>query len=473
MKNKFNVRFTNIFTSILSKGLMALAVIASIFVVGCQKDVTLPNKTSVGKSAKYKISSPDDINNVRLAFAKTLSRAIEDPDLRKYVHAQMQKRFTSDYELIYIVEKNKVIYGGKTLAQILASYAEEEVFTTYGKDFFNKVTDTDPLLAITMPELEKWDPSKWDVNFIPNVAAVLEQSPNNTKQYTIFNRRNTGGADFRNEEPDDPTLGVWDAEGAYLVDEDGFTPGGSDINGSMPSPPFTVDCDDIYLQAISALNAYDVGGGEYYLMQHNTLIGLYNDCINGSGPSGGGTGTSCTQPCARDCETIDEELVDFKINGWGVFTNIRNQIFETKYVFHGDLVGVTRNTFGTQAQLPGKFVSTTQSKGSLLNCSGVCQGKFISTGSPLFRIWRDWNLGELAEPYHISWAEVDPGETTVSLSFPLTAKFKVGPIEIGAGITPSISRKGNAIVPLGSQPVFYCDEIRRENNTGSLTFRVN
>ena len=186
MKNKFNVRFTNIFTSILSKGLMTLAVIASIFVVGCQKDVTLPNKTSVGKSAKYKISSPDDINNVRLAFAKTLSRAIEDPDLRKYVHAQMQKRFTSDYELIYIVEKNKVIYGGKTLAQILASYAEEEVFTTYGKDFFNKVTDTDPLLAITMPELEKWDPSKWDVNFIPNVAAVLEQSPNNTKQYTIF-----------------------------------------------------------------------------------------------------------------------------------------------------------------------------------------------------------------------------------------------------------------------------------------------
>ena len=436
--------------------------------------MALPNKSSGEKTAKYKISSPDDINSVRLAFAKTLSRAIEDPDLRKYVHAQMQKRFTSDYEMVYIAEKNKVIYGGKTLAQILTSYAEEEVFLKHGKDFFNKVTDTDPLLAITMPELEKWDPSKWDVNFVPNVAAVLEQSPNNTKQYTIFNRRNTLGTEFRNEEPDEPTLGVWDAESTYLVDEDGFTPGGSDIDGSMPSAPFTVNCDDIYLQAITtALDAYEVSGNRFYLLQHNALIKLYNDCINANSTNGGGTGAGCTLPCARDCETLDEGLVDFKINGWGVFTNIRNQLFETKYVFHGDLAGATRNTFGTQAQLPGKFVSSTQSKNSLLNCSGVCEGKFISTGSPLFRIWRDWNLGELAEPYHISWAEVDPGETTVTISFPLTAKFKVGPVEIGAGITPSISRKGNAIVPLGSQPIFYCDPILSENNTGYLTFRVN
>lgn len=439
----------------------------TVLFAACQKDTISQNNPSA-VSSKYKKSSPEEINEVRIVFAKTLSRAIDDSKLRKYVHERMRERFQTDYEMVYIAEKNKVIYDGKTLAQILTSYAEKEVLTKYGNDFFDKVTDISPLLSITMPELEKWDAMKWDVSYVPKVAAVLETTASNSKSFTVYGGSSNSTPTLRNEdELEDPTLGVWDAESTYLIDVDGYTTTGVEIDDLMPMVEGR-DCEAIFQSAQNALNLYSVNGIPFYLTRHNTLIQQYEICL---GLGGGGGGGTCTLPCERDCETLDETLTSFKINGWGVFTNIRNQSFETKYVFHGDIVNATRNTFGAISAYTGKYVSLSLKKGDLLDCNGVCEGKWQT---PNYRIFRDWDLKEFGEPYRIDWAEVDNGVTTTSLSFPMSVKFKVPGIgEVSTGITPTISRTGAAIVPLGNAPVFYCDPINMVNNTGSVSFRCN
>lgn len=78
----------------------------------------------------------------------------------------------------------------------------------------------------------------------------------------------------------------------------------------------------------------------------------------------------------------------------------------------------------------------------------------------------------VGSPVRVDWAEVDPGQTTVSFSIPLSVKFKVSGVEISTGLTFGISRVGAAIVQLGNNITFYCDPIAMAHNTGSKEYRL-
>jgi hypothetical protein len=462
--------------------LESLIFVLCLLVVSCQKDASIPSFQN-GKSKKsYKASTHEQVNDARVAFAKVLAVAMQDDDLRKYIHARMLKRFTSTYELVYLAEKDKIIHDGKKLSEILTSYADEAFLAKYGRDFFTKVTDIDPLLAISMPELESFTPATWNVNYIPDVAAILELDNKGSFKHIFFDRNGEKIMISRNGEPTDPTITVWDAETTYLVDSNGDMPNGANLDDFMPLSPPPVpgeECNPIIESALLSLDRFFISGDVYYLGEHDYFLLLYNQCM--ARASGNNGPPLCSEQCDRDCptETQDEELIDFKINGWGVFENIRNQWGETRYVFHADFSGAVRNSFGTVSALNTqglKFVSPTQSKGSLLDCGSPCTGRFINTkngSTNHFRINTDWDKAFFADEYSILWAEVDPASTEVSFSIPLTASFKVAGVGVSAGVTTTIKRVGTAIVPLGSQPVKYCDPILRENNTGSITFRVN
>ena len=122
----------------MKKQILKVVFTMALFFVGvtaCQKDAYIQNSTSkrVKDEKKYKTYSPEKINEVRLAFAKTLSSAIREEALRKYIHTLMQKRFINhDYEMVYITEKNKIVYDGKTFAQILTSFADSETLNKFG-----------------------------------------------------------------------------------------------------------------------------------------------------------------------------------------------------------------------------------------------------------------------------------------------------------------------------------------------------
>jgi hypothetical protein len=83
-----------------------------------------------------KTNDPQSVDEVRTVFAQTLSKALTNEPLRRYIHARMQEAYDTNYELVYIAEKNKVIYDGKTFADILKSFADASIFERYGEDFF-------------------------------------------------------------------------------------------------------------------------------------------------------------------------------------------------------------------------------------------------------------------------------------------------------------------------------------------------
>ena len=72
MKNKLNVRFINILTSTMSKGLMVLAAIITIFVTSCQKDIVpQPTTDSTAKNdGKSKSSGKVNTTAEALSYAK-------------------------------------------------------------------------------------------------------------------------------------------------------------------------------------------------------------------------------------------------------------------------------------------------------------------------------------------------------------------------------------------------------------------
>ncbi len=459
-----------------------LVVLFALWGIGCQKDTLTKDiltrdssKTSSG-TGKFIVKNIDDINSVRSAFAQTLAIALRDEDLRKYIHARMQEQLKTQTEMVYIAEKNKVVSGKKTMAQILTGYAAPEVLKKFGDNFFITLTDIDPLLTIAMPETDKWNASNWNINYIPNVAAILDATSSSKQDVKTFSESGRQTTQLRDIDPNDPTLTVWEAEVTYLLNTDGFSPFGEDIDEVMPSlppdpvggPPTGAPCEGIYTSAMQLLNYYNIGGGTYYLALHNSLLQSYYACL--SGGSSGTAGSGCNEPCERDCETLDETLVDFKIDGWSVFTAIRANWFETKFIFHADVFGLEKTNLGVVQGFTKKMVTNSLSKDDLLNCSGVCEGKFQLRN---FRIRPDWDKTTFGDQYKISWAEVDKGSTTLGVSIPLSAKFKVGPVEIGAGTTFSFSQTVGPVVELGSQNVFYCDPISMTHNTGSVTFRVN
>lgn len=291
---------------------------------------------------------------------------------------------------------------------------------------------------------------------------------------------------FRDEEDEDyyddddpdfdgPVIGVWEAEGYYLVRMDGMTSWGKHIEDYMPGVEGAKSiCLPILQAAISALNAYLLLGEEHYLIHHNALIELYINCLGLTGGGGGGE-DPCTGPCERDCETKDETLVNFKINDKTVFDNINNQApsFESGFVFHADVIGISRNSLtGSVGPYTLKLVTRQYKRRDLLDCGLLrpCRSRWITVN---YRIGLDWDQETFGSPYKIAWAEVDPGTSTQSHQQGLSAKFKVDDVEITATTTATISYTGSAIVLLGEQNVFYCDPIMRENNTGSITFRCD
>lgn len=437
--------------------------------VACKKEVTSLEQKNDNSFALVQtpVNNQDQIKEGRNAFAKSLAKAMINLDVRSFIKERLVERYNSsdDYEFLFIEEKNNLVGNtGKTFLQVIADNADKE----YDLKYFDELPNRDPLLSITMSEHDNYNVTDWtSPDFIPNVAAQTD----GMGEYYQY--------DFNGQETIQPTsttineilVAIWSAEVTYLIDSNGNSVFGSHINDFMPSKP---DNCEPYLSLFNTANSYQLNGGNYHLLSHSALINAYYTCPIPSQDPPIIPNDPCI--CPRNCEILDETLVDFKINGWQVFKNIDNQAFETRYVFHGDWVAASRNSLtNAVAAETKKMVSPSQTKKSLLNCSnGPCQGKFINVN---FRLWTDWNLNTLGDPYKISWAEVDPGETTTTLQVPLSVEFTKEifgqKVTFKTGITPGISRRGNAIVPLGDQHVFYCDPILSENTTGSITFRCN
>ena len=441
--------------------------VLSVGMWACKKDVdNTTDTTTTDVTTEYKVKSPQEINEARTHFAKTLSKAIVNTELREYIHEKMKLRYTTDYEFVWIAEKDKKLKSGKKVSAILSEYADKNLTDKYGNNFFDQVVNIDPLIAISFPERDLVNIDKWDVSTVPDVAAIMDRRDISKGEFFVYDKTGSPKLDSRGGEPTTATLLIWEAEGYYLIDKKGMTTKGVHIRECMPKAPSTLtgrnDCDALLQSAYEAMDAYEMGGGRRFLTQHNSLLSQYNACIN-AGSTGSNNPPSCTLPCERDCVVNDEIMDWYKVNGWQGYQTFSGPFWETSYIFHCKATFLNVLPNGQFSPIEATHVTTSWSKGDLLDCSGFCVGKTKSANG--FRIMNDWVKNSRSENINLQWVEVD------DVTFKITPKFKVFGVEVSI-FEFGFKISSDPIVDLGSQNIFYCDPIQREYDTGPLTFKM-
>jgi len=468
---------------ILFIGFMAL-----VFVASCSKDESKTESNQVNNlETRNSDGDPLDckelISNARIEFGRILFNAINnDAQLASYVKQKMISEFNTNYSFLYIKERDIIVHSGLTFEEILINHSGQT--SIQGKTTLDDIVCKAPLLTISMSDQDNVSVNDWTTT-LPSIAAIKECMD---VRYVLFDNNSPNGLGLTTD-PTIPTLNIIDSEIYYLVKSDGKTNRNTNIDDYMPkgsSVTTILNCSN-FTNSISnnLVNSFSICGNSYKLFEHDEILQMYIDCfnlntppyVNGDGPGGEGvgpTGNPCTKPCARDCETLDETLVNFRIKNWQVYKAIANRFWETKFIFHGKIIGAINYSNGTASSHPGRYVSGVRKRGDLLNCSGVCTGIWQTAN---YRIWTDWDESNFGSPYWIDWSEEDNGTQTVGLALPFSTTFKVkiGGLEVATtyGFTASLSQTSASTVTLGIAPVFYCDPIMRINDTGSLQFKVN
>ncbi|MBK7522903.1 MAG: hypothetical protein IPI53_01640 [Saprospiraceae bacterium] len=411
----------------------------------------------------------------RIEFGKILYNALKnDYQFANYLKQKMVDEFNSYYSFLYLQEKGKIVHSGLTFNDILIQHSGLSPIQADLK--LTEILCNEPLLTVSMSDQDNVSVNFWTTN-IPDIAAVKDCKDT---RYIIYNDDNINGSIELTTDPTIPTINIISSETYYLVTQNGSTSNNSHIDNYMPKAITTLSNSSItnctnFINAINNTNEnyYNICGTNFKLFEHDGLLQMYVDCydLNPNPPSS----SPPSQECDRDLELADETLVDYRILNWGVYKAIANRFWETKFIFHGRLIGAVNLSNGAANPLPGYYVSGVRKRGDLLHCSsGPCFGKWQPAN---YRIWRDWNTS-LASPYWIDWAEEDNGVQNIGISIPFGFTFKnklSDSAEIGTsvGITFSLSVSSSSTVLLGRQFVDYCDPIMMPNHTGSLEFRCN
>lgn len=468
-------------------GFPILIIIALGFIiVSCNKEKFSDKPNDLLSTRNSQISN-EQIYNIRKAFAKALLSAMrEEPALRTFIKNKCLLADRSDYELVYLSLKDNIVTRGLTFSQVLTTHAPQSLREAYGVNFFNQIVNDVPLLTISFPDLLNISLNDWTENLVPDVAAV---STINLKSCTMYSPEDLLGFELSLSEGqieedviDRPVLVIYDAEKHYLVNNEGFTYDGVNIDSYMPrggGDETIYDCWKYYLESQQSLTSYllsrDGELQQFYLAEHNELLEKYMDCLNLFDVTE--FTTDLDNPCQRDHEILDERLVSFKINNFGVLESIRNQVFEKEFKFHADIMALSRNSFGEIKPFNRQFVSPSYKRSELISYNGLLPNSLLPAKwiTVNYRWYTDWKQHEIGSPIEIKWAEVDGGTSTTTLKLGLKSSFKVpghsAPIEASGEV--SYSYTGSAIVELGNAPVFYCDPLLKENDTGSITFTVN
>lgn len=196
--------------------------IVLLLVVGaCQKEQELQD-VDLDLAAKVNYANtPDQINE---ALAKVLSLSLADRNVRVFLHAEIGKQFTYDYDILYDLIKNKEIesekYGLIKFSDLLRKVADEANvdFSMFDESVFQYKN-----LQISSPVYFKdWDAS----NFSPMVISLPEEYNEGTQmQVKAFDKGNQCWV--LEDEITAPILLVRmaervDANGMMRVDPDGF-----------------------------------------------------------------------------------------------------------------------------------------------------------------------------------------------------------------------------------------------------------
>jgi len=405
-----------------------------------------------------------------------------EPALNTFIHNLiMDKEADDQYELIYLVEKNKIIVDGKSFAELMTDNASSTILQAYGINFFHEIENYSPLLSITMPDLDDRKITDWRPNVIPDVFTIFE---NDNTKFILYNTPNSTGVEHTPQSGEymepylpKPTLGIIDAEVHYLINSEGEVFGGGNLIDLLPSGPSNPaagptdpnDCLSFLLQAWINYQFWEISGDEWYLINHDAMLDLYRICLLMNPEEEEEVeGEFDCELCPRNCEELSEHIVKFKLTPFDVLKHVRNQFGENKYVFHGYVLGAYANNEGGLTTFAKHFVVPSKRRRDLFtNCNdggifgsgdGVCDPIWVDINYK----WSssDWKLDEIGEPVAVDWAEVDSGSSTFNLKYKTGVKFDATifglPVKAEHAIEIGYSYKADNIVELGNQDTELC-----------------
>ncbi len=201
----------------------ALLLATGMLTFSCRQELD----KQVQPSEAQEVASLVEQDTHRIQFAKTLAKALENEEVRRFIKQEAGKQFDMDYDVLFQLVKDTELSAGRTFASYLAPYAESP-------EQFGKVTESLPLLTILVPELKAFSNQKWDVAIqIPLVAVVnSDHDEINHTKLVAFDHLGNEVELHSNVQPTVPVLVVKENERVTTLSSNGrysynFKPKGS------------------------------------------------------------------------------------------------------------------------------------------------------------------------------------------------------------------------------------------------------
>lgn len=476
----------------------------AIFHISCSnEDITSTDSDDVSLQKNMQSNSRDLVysnlgsefskTQARTIFAQTLAVAIRNNEsLKNYIYAEARSQFNGDYEVLYLMVKDREIEGVPFHQILLEASRNLEFEQRISDDFFSKeVLKADPKLTIYVDEIYFQSSELYRMPVSVGVQSA-ELDDTEVEAYTAFNE---DGIQYsvREYSEQNVLLGIKENERIALVRTDSFqTVDGLRLNSLLFG--FVDPCDSLLQAIIGLFTTAVINNDQYMIVQVLQLNELYRciclgDCDGGSDPDSDGDGVldadddcpneagpasnngcpedpACTAPnCHRTQIDKKDEIYKFKFTGCTAFKKT-GELFEGKREMRAKIIysyydNVTNSVVSSTITKAGTF-----SKSSLRNSNwiGNCTStKWVTTNWETF----NWDYCTHGEQIKIFWYEEDAGQWG---TFNLGVKFKLGPLDINA--TLDIPLKNNDD-KLGESVIQYCDAATGSGslyNTGDIQF---
>ena len=126
-------------------------------------------------------ANPKD--EVKQNVAKALAKAVADRDVRQFIKQEVIKQFDGDFDLFYAAKTDAKI-GDETFGSVLQSRCQTKDNRGINVLENNNISNTVPLLNISMPELSGLSANDWNTeNFVPKVIFVPSDFDERSHEY--------------------------------------------------------------------------------------------------------------------------------------------------------------------------------------------------------------------------------------------------------------------------------------------------
>jgi hypothetical protein len=145
---------------------LGIAISFSVLIAGCGKDTALAIKAPEGLS-----HSVEENSQLRRDFGQAMAKALKNSqELRAFIKTEALTMFDNDYDVLYLMVKDKMVNGQNTFREILIKYFKDEAT-------LDEIESKIPLLTIFVPELPEntFSAKTWDIiNEVPVVGVSLQ-----------------------------------------------------------------------------------------------------------------------------------------------------------------------------------------------------------------------------------------------------------------------------------------------------------